>query len=324
MAAGVAGLAAAGLAWEAARRRDVARLEADPDRYLLTAVPPGRPASLTVGDGTRLHARVADTAPEPRATIVLVHGWGMTLRFWQHQARDLQRDHVVVTYDQRGHGASSEVGDDGFAIDALGDDLAAVIEAFALPGLPVVLVGHSLGGMAVLAAGRREEVGERVAGAVLLDTASSHVATGMFRGLGVLELLAGLVGARALRMRLPIPRRTTPISSRVVRLVGLSPAASPAAVALTEQLFVDTPVDVRAAIGVTIGSLDLDDVLPRWKVPTTVAVGSRDWMTPVHHSRRLAESLPDARFEVLDGAGHQSPIEQPARITALIRAHTET
>lgn len=316
-----AALGAAGTAWGVTRRRDVAALAEDPDRDVLTSVPPGRPTSLRRDDGTVLHVRVAGPTGRaaPRATIVFAHGWGMAIRFWIHQLRDLARDHLVVAYDQRGHDGSSEVGSDGFDIDALGGDLAAVVDAFAAQDLPVVVVGHSLGGMSILAAGRRDDLRQRADGAVLIDTGAGELTRGLFRGLGALEVVGTGVVSRAMRSRLPVPKRTTPVSSRVVRAAALGRDAPPSAVALTEQLFLDTPVDARAAVGMLIGDLDLTDALPRWTVPTTVIVGSDDRLTPPHHARRLARELPDAELVELPGVGHQAPIEVPDRVTAIIR-----
>lgn len=312
------GAVAAGTAWEVTRRRDLAALEADPHRELLTAVPVGRPTSLTTRDGTTLHVRI-HTPAQPRATVVFAHGWGMGIRFWQHQVRALADDHEVIAYDQRGHGGSGAVGDDGFDIDALGGDLADVVDAYAQPDLPLVVVGHSLGGMSILASARDGRIPARAAGAVLVDTGAGELVEGLFRGLGALEGVVSNVGTRAMRAQLPMPRRTTPISARIMRAMALNPAAPPSAVALTEQLFVDCPVDARASIGLTLSDLDLGDVLADWKVPTTVVVGRRDRLTPVHHSERLAAELADAQLHVIDQAGHQSPIEQPETVTRHIR-----
>jgi pimeloyl-ACP methyl ester carboxylesterase len=317
-AAALGAATAAGVAWEATRRRDLAELASDPRRHVLTDVPVGRPTSLTTPDGSTLFVR-EHTPSQPRAAVVFAHGWGMGLRFWQHQLRALAEDHQLVAYDQRGHGGSGHVGEDGFDIDALGRDLAEVVDAHVDPGLPLVVVGHSLGGMSVLASARDGRVPERADAAVLVDTGAGSLVEGFFAGLGVLEETVQAVGARAMRARLPIPQRTTPISSRIVRRYGLSPHAPPSAVALTEQLFIDCPVDARANVGMVLSDLDLSDVLPTWKVPSTVLVGRRDRLTPLHHSERLVEELPDAELVVLDRAGHQSPIEQPDEVTAVIR-----
>lgn len=318
LAALALGAVAVGTGWDLARRRDVAALDADPHRTVLTTVPVGRPSSLTTRDGTQLHVR-AHTPASPRATVVFAHGWGMGIRFWDHQLRALADDHQVIAYDQRGHGGSSEVGSDGFSIEAVGTDLAEVVEAFAQPDLPLVVVGHSLGGMSILASAFDGRVPERAAGAVLVNTGAGDLVKGLYRGLGVLEEVLGNVGARAMRARIPIPHRTTPISSRLVKLGALHRSASPSAVALTEQLFIDCPVDVRANIGLTLSALDLTDALPLWKVPSTVVVGRGDRLTPVHHSERLVTELPDAELVVIERAGHQSPLERPDEVTAAIR-----
>lgn len=318
VAALTAGAVAAGATWETVRRRDVAALAADPHRDVLTAVPPGRPTSLTTADGTTLHVRV-HTPPAPRAAVVFAHGWGMGLRFWIHQLRDLAADHQLIAYEQRGHGGSGTVGADGFTIDALGRDLADVTEAFARSDLPTIVVGHSLGGMSILASARDGRLVARADGAVLVDTGAGDLTAGMFRGLGVFEELFAGVGARVLRARLPVPHRTTPVSSRLVKAVALSPTASPSSVALTEQLFLDAPVDARANLGITLADLDLSDALPTWKVPSTVVVGRQDRMTPVHHSRRLVAELPDAELVIVEQAGHQAALERPADVNAAIR-----
>ncbi|MEX1164004.1 MAG: alpha/beta hydrolase [Nitriliruptor sp.] len=312
------GAVTTGVAWEAVRRRDLAALDADPHRGVLTAIPPGRPTCLPTADGTTLHVRV-HTPAQPRACVVFAHGWAMGIRFWGHQMQALAADHQIVAYDQRGHGGSGHVGDDGFTIDALGRDLADVVEAFARPDLPVIVVGHSLGGMSILASARDGRLVDRASGAVLVDTGAGELTSGMFKGLGVLEGVLGGLGARVLRARLPIPHRTTPISSRVVKAISLSPTASPSSVALTEQLFLDAPVDVRASLGITLTDLDLSDALPLWKVPSTVVVGRQDRMTPHHHSERLVRELPDAELVVIERAGHQSPLERPDEVTAAIR-----
>ncbi len=316
------GASAAGLAWGAVRRRDLAALDADPHRGILTAIPPGRPTSLPTADGTTLHVRV-HTPRQPRACVVFAHGWAMGIRFWVHHLRDLAADHQIVAYDQRGHGGSGHVGEDGFTIDALGRDLADVVEAYARPGLPVVVVGHSLGGMSIIASARDGRLVDRAGGAVLLNTGAGELTAGMFRGLGVLEGVLGGLGARVLRARLPVPHRTTPISSRVVKAVSLSPTASPSSVALTEQLFLDAPVDARANLGITLADLDLSDALPLWKVPTTVVVGGRDRMTPRHHGERLVRELPDAELVVVERAGHQAPLERPHEVAAAIRGRID-
>lgn len=320
----LAGLAGAAGAWELARRRDVAALRADPSRDVLTAPLPGRPRVVTSHDGTRL--RVQDAGPrDAGTTLVLVHGWGMGARFWVHHLRALSSQVRVLAYDQRGHVASEAPASGDYSVEALAGDLRAVVDALVDDGDRLVAAGHSLGGMSVMGTAALDDrpLKGRLDEALLFDTAGSGVAAGMFAGLGAIEEAAGALNAAAVRARVPAPRRTTPISSRAVRALACSPSAAPSAVALTEQLFFDCPVDARAAIGATLGALDLDAAVAGFDVPATVVVGSRDRLTPPVQSERLVAALPDARLHVVEGAGHQSPLERPAETIRLLQSRLE-
>ncbi|MEX2503718.1 MAG: hypothetical protein WD378_02640, partial [Egicoccus sp.] len=89
--------------------------------------------------------------------------------------------------------------------------------------------------------------------------------------------------------------------------------------ALTEQLFLDSPADVRSAIGLTISRLDLAHGVAKLTVPTTVVVGTEDKLTPAVHSQRLVEALPDGELVEFEGAGHQAPLERHHDFTKLVR-----
>lgn len=325
IAAGAGALAALGAAatgWELTRRRDAASLAADPDRDVLDAPLPGRGRTVVAADGTRL--AVWEAGPRAGPAVVLVHGWGMGTRFWLHQLRELSRDHRVIAYDQRGHAASGRPPSGDHSVEALGGDLETVLEACLPEGRRAVLVGHSMGAMTILAwaADHPRSVDRRAHAAVLADTGVDELVPTFFAELGVARVVADTVGVRAFRARLPGPRRTTPLSSRAVRRIATGPAAPPSAVALTEQLFLDCPADVRSAFGATLSSLDLAHGPARLTVPTTVVTGTHDRLTPPVHARRLAEALPDATLVEIPDAGHQAPLERPDHFTPVVRAHT--
>ena len=315
LCAGVAGAAAAGaVAWEVARRRLATALEADPHRDVLTAPLPGRAVTVAGPDGA-LRARVA--GPDDAPTIVCAHGWGMGTRFWVHQLRDLSDRWRVVAYDQRGHGASEVPDAHGYTPEALAADLEAVLDQ--LVEGPFLLVGHSMGAMAILAwARQRLPSRQRLRAAVLTNTGIADLRLEVLSAvLG--RVLGDALGQRMIRARVPLPRRSTPISPAAIRWVAHGVDPSPAHVALTEHLFLDCPTPVRAGFGAMLHGLDLTDAPAALEVPTVVVTGSHDRLTPPRHGRRLAAALPEGTLVEVAGAGHQHPLDDHATYTGLVR-----
>ena len=179
-AAGVG--AAIGLAAERAtvRRRPPDREGADGYGTLR-----GLARTVTASDGTLLHVEV-DEADEgddagparrgrrrPAPTLVFSHGYCLSQDSWHYQRQALRGRFRMVFWDQRGHGRSG-IGPPGSAtIDQLGDDLHTVLEAVAPTG-PLVLIGHSMGGMTVMSLAEKHPrlFAERVLGVGLVSTSA--------------------------------------------------------------------------------------------------------------------------------------------------------
>ena len=144
--------------------------------------PPGAPSSVTADDGCGSPARRSSPRPACAAdlTVVLVHGFALDRRTWHFQRRFLADlpDPVLrqVIYDQRSHGRSERAPRESCTIDQLGHDLAAVLRALAPDG-PLVLVGHSMGGMTIMALAEQqpEFFAERVLGVAFLATSAAEV-----------------------------------------------------------------------------------------------------------------------------------------------------
>ena len=176
----VVGATAAGAgAIVAAERIAISRLRGRPG-------PAGEPfgslrgLALTVlaDDGVPLHVEIngPDTAP---MTIVFCHGYTVNQDCWHFQRRDLS-DHRLVFWDQRDHGRSGRSAAGSGSIGQLGTDLKAVIDAAAPGPGPVVLVGHSMGGMTIMALADQYPglFGTKVVGAVLISTAARGLDSG--------------------------------------------------------------------------------------------------------------------------------------------------
>src|SRR5690606_22147583 len=144
IAGALVGAASAGVAAAAlAKRYAVGRIRLRPD---LEASEPfgelrGREHTLTTSDGVALHVEI-DGPEDAPVTVVLCHGYCLSLESWHYQRRDLREQHRLVLWDQRSHGRSQRAVNGDTTIDRLGDDLAEVLAEF-VPG-PCVLVGHSM------------------------------------------------------------------------------------------------------------------------------------------------------------------------------------
>jgi len=141
--------------------------------------PIGRERRVSSDDGTALYVEEFG-AQQPTGTIVLAHGYWQSSRLWAGQVRDLiaaRPDLDVVVYDHRGHGRSDRCARETSHIEQLGRDLAVVLDAVAPTG-PVVLAGHSMGGMTMMALAeqRPELFGDRIVGAAFVGTSCGGLA----------------------------------------------------------------------------------------------------------------------------------------------------
>ena len=176
---------AIGLAY-ATERALVARLRHrdDPDAGDDTRSPSStRPRIIDSHDGGTLYTISRGTGP----VVVFCHGVTLSSRVWAKQFASFPAAGFrAVAFDSRGHGESL-AGDTGHSLDNLADDLRTVLETLDLRD--VILVGHSMGGMAVQAFAIRhpDVVDERVRGLVLLSTSSHNLVSDAKRVRGTIE-----------------------------------------------------------------------------------------------------------------------------------------
>src|SRR3954469_14135295 len=286
-----------------------------------TGPPPPGSRTVRTDDGIDLHVEVDGDEDAP-LTVVLSHGFTARLAEWEIQRAALRRRARLVLWDQRGHGRSSWTRLTAATIDRTGRDLGQVLDATTPTG-PVVLAGHSMGGMSVLALARQrpELFGTRVVGVFLLATSAGGLLTGGLVGRVVglarrLGLLA--VYLRWLQWTAPVleryRRRGTALGRWYTRryLFGRDDA-DPALVRRVQDMLEETPLTVTTAFYATI--LDQDEtaaleVLRR--VPVMVVVGTHDRLTPAAHSRRIAGVIgPGADLVVVPGAGHSVNLTRP-------------
>jgi pimeloyl-ACP methyl ester carboxylesterase len=306
------------------QRRRMGEISRDPDYLALTAPLGGEQLPVVSSDGTRLNARVF---AGPGATVVLAHGWTERLTLWGPVIATLRdRGLRVVAYDLRGHGHSEPAADGDYSIERFGDDVEAVLAAADSPAAETVVVGHSLGGMSIVAWAVRHEVSRRVAGAAMTNAGVDDLIGGSL----VLGELGKWVNPRWLGRALlgssaPMLPLSTPLQDAAIRHVAFGPSATRGQIAFYERMLMQTPASARAATGIALSELNLGTALARLTVPTLVIAGDRDRLTPAAHSQRIVRALPDpAGLIVLKDTGHMSPLERSREVADAIADLTNT
>ncbi|NRQ33219.1 alpha/beta hydrolase [Nonomuraea sp. NN258] len=331
IAGAIVGAASAGVAAATLAKRYAVgriRLRPDPEASEPFGELRGREHTLVTSDGVALHVEV-DGPEDAALTVVLCHGYCLNLESWHYQRRDLRENVRMVLWDQRSHGRSQRVSAEDSTIDRLGDDLAEVIERF-VPG-PCVLVGHSMGGMTIMAlADRRPELfGDKIRGVGLIATSAGKLAE---LTLGLPAMVSKVVHKVApgtvsmLGKRGALIDRTRHAGSDIAFLItryigfGDSKNVSPTLVDFAESMIRATPTEVFADFYPALMNHDkLSALHVLDPVPTEILVGEKDWLTPPEHSKAMAAALPKAQLTEVPDTSHLIQLERPGVVNDVLR-----
>ncbi|MFC7486015.1 alpha/beta fold hydrolase [Knoellia sp. CPCC 206453] len=261
-----------------------------------------RTLSIPAANGGNLTATEfrPSTTPDPDTpTLILAHGWTLTRASWELVVAEVQSHRAVrvITYDQRGHGRSTWGSVRSQSIKGLADDLATVIAATAPTG-PLVLGGHSMGGMTILAyaGAHSSEFRDRVRGVALVSTTASIDGRPEVRG----EALA-----MALAARVPLLRTGMFVPGRVLRDLNFGENPDRATVRDMTRLMGQTSLATTGRYFASIRDHDETESLAEFAdMPTHVLVGTKDKLTPVRWARSLHDGIPGSQLTVLPGKGH--------------------
>ncbi|CAL9488364.1 Putative aminoacrylate hydrolase RutD [Streptomyces sp. enrichment culture] len=347
----VAAGAAAGVALE---RMTVGRGMRQKARLALDSAGPygslrGMPGKAFADDGTELYYEVDDLDEEaapaaigPRrrrlfgrkspapVTVVFSHGYCLSQDSWHFQRAALRGVVRTVHWDQRSHGRSGRGvaqtrDDEPVTIEQLGRDLKAVIDAAAPEG-PLVLVGHSMGGMTVMALADQypELIRERVVGVAFVGTSSGRLGEVNY-GLpvagvnAVRRVLPGVLKALGQRAELVEKgrRATADLFAGIIKRYSFaSRDVDPAVARFAERMIESTPIDVVAEYYPAFNDHDKTEALVHFAdLPVLVLAGVQDLVTPSEHSEAIADLLPDAELVLVPDAGHLVMLEHPEVVT---------
>ncbi len=236
-------------------------------------------------------------------SVVFANSLGSDQSIWDEVISDLGDRYSVLTYDLRGHGLSAVT--ESYSIQDLADDLIRLMETLGVSD--AILCGVSVGGMVAQSlAARRPDLLRSV---ILSNTAPKIGSTERWND------------------------RIEAVNTHGVEAVAdailqnwFSPSfrdAEPSRFALYRNMLCNTPREGYTATCAAIRDADLSDIVREITVPTLCLAGSADQSVPSEQVARMAEMVPAARFEEIEGVGHLPSLEASARVSQLIREMTD-
>lgn len=246
-------------------------------------------------------------------TLVLVHGFPFDAGSWSANVKALSARMRVIAPSMRGFGASPADGIDSTSIEAMADDVAAIVVALDLPG-PIVIGGLSMGGYVTMAFARK--YAEVIRGMILADTKAEpdDDEARATRDSGAAKVdggdLAGFMDGLLASVLSPDTLAERPAVVDQVRTMMMK--AKPSSVAKTLRALRDRP--------------DATPGLASVSVPVLVVVGADDTVAPPAAAKALVAAMPETRTQlvVIPKAGHLTNLEQPEAFCKAVTSFVAT
>jgi pimeloyl-ACP methyl ester carboxylesterase len=254
-------------------------------------------------DGTSLFYE--DTGPGSTGeTIAFSHGllWGTEL--FAAQIAALRGRYRCIAWDHRGQGQSAADHRFTIGMELVWQDAAQLLDK--LVGGPVHFVGLSMGGfVAMRMAARRPDL---VRSLMLLETSSDPEPVDNIARYRMLTRVTKLLGPK------PVKNKVAPI---MMGKTILGDKARKDELARYVDLM-SRRRDIWRAVNGVIDRAGIHSELSRITAPTLVVVGDEDVATPRPKAEKIAGAIAGAKLVTIPRAGHSSPVEEPAAVTAAI------
>lgn len=238
--------------------------------------------------------------------LVLVHGFPLDHRMWKWQVDELQKDFQVIAPDLRGLGQSG-CGVSVTSMEQFADDLAQLLEKLAVRE-PVALCGLSMGGYIAFEFWRRHR--QRLSHLILCDTRAVPDTADVAAGRNETAERVLREGPEFL------------VDDMVTKLFSIrTQVVNDAVIEATEEMIKSLQAPgVAAALRGMARRKDARRWLSEIDVPTLVICGEEDTISTVSEMQDIADAIPRARYAVVSGCAHMSPMEAPQRVNEIVRA----
>lgn len=301
------------LAWSFLGRSLMPLALARPDRRR-TKPERGQGQMIRSPTGSALYVELHGPASAPR--IIFTHGWGMDSTFWHYAKQDLGDRFKLVLWDLPGLGRSKATDKQAVSLSAFATDLSHLIQTTG--SQPVVLVGHSIGGMTIQTLIRDyPQLQSRLAGVVLLNTTYTNPLKTM--------ILSDLLQALQRPLLEPAMKLTVALqplvwlskwqsylsgSAHLTQRLGYGKFVTRSQLEHTTLLATRNPPAVLARGDLAMFQWDATDVLLRSRTPVLVVGGDKDIVTKLDASRVIAGETDLAELRVVEGVNHMGPMER--------------
>ena len=292
----------------------------------LKATRDGTVQRLTRPDGTVL--QVECYGPPDAPPLLVTHGWGVTSTQWSYLKRELTARFRLIVWDLPGCGFSTRPANADYSLDKMARDLDAILTS--IEPRPVVLLGHSLGGMILLTFCRLfpEALGSRVCGLILAHTTYTNPVRTTAK--------PRLYTALQKPVLEPLLRLTIWLSPLVWLLNVLSYLNGTAQVSTARQSFdgtatrgqvrfvtrfllqISPAVLARGMFGML--RYDATATLNTLPVPVLIVAGDQDTSTTPQASTFMKAAIPGAQLTMLTPAKHQGVLEHHTSFAQAVAA----
>ena len=311
------------LAWSFIGKWIVAPLVARRDTDATRAVRSN--GQMAVGHaGSKLYVERHGPANGP--VLVMTHGWGLDSTIWSYAKRDLSQFRLL-TWDLPGLGRSQLAGE--LTLETLAENLKAVVALAG--GRPVVLVGHSIGGMTIqtLAREHPEMFGREVVGVVLINTTYTNPLRTMILSQLMLALRRPVIEPvmRLAKWLQPLAwagawQGYLSGSAHIANRIGFGRFVTRSQLDHNTLLATRNPPGVSARGNLAMFRWDATGAMGDVDCPVLVLGGSVDIVTKLEASEVIARDA-GAPLEVVEGANHMGFLERSDHYNEAIAAFVD-